>query len=298
MKHAHGTINIFYKLCKGMQVTAFFFGLFIMLQSCKKQAMEEIVSTPPPPPPQKTEWFLTSIHKNGVQRAKYVQNNLKQMSLAAHYNEMGIVQEQIAYEYDADGVLKFARMNNGDYYQYSRNAVGIILGYQFNPAGSSRPTRSGKYGWDSVAMLTSVHHYNQAGVLERSTHYTYNDNRTLSFGVEREMKESGEETSATKTIFEYQATPEQVMAWNKVAKRFPQPELPFDVLTMLCSRIVQQKSIGDDVWVDGKIITAQSMHFNNNGLMGGKVIVSTPDTKSDPIPTEILSFNYSRAVWN
>ena len=92
------------------------------------------------------------------------------------------------------------------------------------------------------------------------------------------------------------ATPLQVAAWKEIAGSFPEPEKPWEVLTMLCNRIEMYGygSVAGEKIIDGKILTAGNFVFSEEGVLLSKVVNSkTADLVSQgstPIASSSNSF--------
>jgi hypothetical protein len=128
--------------------------------------------------------------------------------------------------------------------------------------------------------------------LDSSTHYSYHANGQVA-SVEKYVYKNVKRLT-TRIRFNNRANESQVAAWKRLAALFPQPELPWEILTMLSCRIEEGRLLPDDIWVDGRIITAENMIFNHDALLTGKTLIYPPDPQSNNRPGETLAINFTK----
>jgi hypothetical protein len=244
---------------------------------------------------------ISAVMVDGSVRHKYQINNLKQMSLSMHVPNDGTAPYEVAYTYDAMGRLAtVTRQVCGsctNEYEWKMDPSGapreaIATYYENTPSGVVATQRK-RYGWDSVAMMTSIETYDQSGVLVESSELTYHRNGVIT--SQNDYKYVPVRSLVRKIMFENKATAKQVAAWKAAIKIHQQPELPWELLTMLCTRMEERNyPTSDDVVVDGRIITGENMKFDNNGLLMSKRLVYPPDQSANCCPMESVSYNYTK----
>lgn len=277
-------------LSKTGSIILVFFAFSITMTCCKKEPMHEETRIHMPPPSLKTSIALDSILFNKRVLKMKLQYKQNQLSQAFHYYNNGMLKKQASYEIipkddnsaadtvntnDLRGKLLRIKVKEEGTYEYEPDSKGRIVRAKFYAEGSGnlRPDKRIEYEYEPDAdgndFLIWQRSFGGAGldVLIGNTGYDRNADGTIkSISVFEgpEMKLKG------KVIMQNNATAAQVAAWHQISRNFPEPDKPWEILTMLSSRIEMAGSgaVGNEAIIDGKILVVRDAVYDSERVSG------------------------------
>lgn len=273
--------------------------LLLSIASCKKDATPsaEKAANPVMPGSVPHNLVLNKVMRDSVNKKTITcSNNLKQIGLALHnYHDANLVDELIAYEYDAEGrLLATLHCKKGKVYVYEHNAAGQVSGYRLYADGNrkGRPEGSARYRYNGAGLLSEVKLFDARGYATESRVYAYHsDGQVASIKYYEHHARAAIQLGMIFT--QGSASRRQVEAWKWIAAQFPEPELPWEILTMLSDRIETEGTIPDAEVPNGGQMQIESIEFNAYGLVDKKTM-RFPRAAGEIQPVETISFYYNK----
>jgi hypothetical protein len=277
---------------KSKNVVAILMFLLLAITACKKEniAGEQFTRQASPSVKVKNALMLERIVFNDTVVKLRTINNLKQIGLAVHNFDDGSLKKEIAYEYDQAGRLLKATIKSKGHYAYEHDPAGLIRRSSFYPENFTSPAFTAEYEYNASSDLAQWRtNFGNSGasaapggagddiLIGGRTTYEYNkDGSVRSIAV---FANHVDKEPIGKVNFQYNATPARIGAWKVIVDPYPEPEKPWDIITLLCTRIEMhgKGTVAGEEIIDGKIIEARNMIYSRDGfLLSKKLKVITP----------------------
>ena len=299
MNHSKMAAGLHSLQSKARRIMVILFPVYMAMASCQKEQISDQSRNQQPKAKVNRDNVLDSVIVHGTVIKLKLQYEGGQLTRSFHYHNDGQLKKQATYQtirHDLRGKILRITVKNDGTYDYEYDGLGRIVSGRYYPesSGTLVPAKRMEYEYgtdtDGNDFLLWQRSYGGGGldVLIATTGYDRNPNGTIK---SIQVYEGKDMQLKGKVILENNATPEQLAAWRMIAQKFPEPEIPWQILTMLYTRIEMHGggTVADDVIVDGSIITAENMVFNGERLSG-----LTYSGESGGM-NEAISFHYSMA---